>query len=258
MKKFFSAVVISVFCLLSAAEVKTLTGKDFASGPSVSEKDGVITVSGKTELMMNEVIEIDPSKTYDFNVTFRSVNGGDGAFMPVLMQYDAKGRTISCGQVKVIGGTFTELLKPAKRGDKVLYVKDAKLWSKKRLLCIAFNAKEDYSDLPSRLVSYNTITDIIEENGMFKVKLATPLVFNAPVGGVRLHQNGSRMIYPLGGKLATGSWSTLKGQVSGQARNDFQQRVWAPGAVTAKLGFQVNFRNPDTVTEIKDIKIEIR
>lgn len=258
MKKLIGAAVVSAMCLLGAGEVKNLTLNDFEPIPEASAKDGVIVVNGKAQLMMREAFPIDPSKTYVFSVTAHGVDGKYGAFMPIIMQFDAKGRTISCGQVKTIGGTFTELVKPVSRGDKVLYVKDAKLWNKKRLLCISFNAKEDYSDLPSQRVSWNTITDITEENGVFKVSLASPIPFYAPVGGVRLHENGPRWIYPLGGRHMGAMWMTLTGQITGQVRNDYPHKSWAPGAVTAKFGFQVNWNKADAVTEIKDIKIEIR
>jgi hypothetical protein len=258
MKKFLSAVAVMAVSLLGAGEVKNLTLKDFEPLAEVSAQGDVIVVKGKAQLMMSEVFPIDPAKTYVFSVSAHGVDGKYGVFMPVIMQFDANGKTISCGQVKTIGGTFTELVKPVSRGDKVLYVKDAKLWNKKRLLCIAFNAKEDYSDLPSQRVSWNTITDITEENGVFKVSLASPIPFYAPVGGVRLHENGPRWIYPLGGRHMGAAWRTFTGKISGQARNDYPHNSWAPGAVTAKFGFQINWNKADAVTEIKDIKIEIR
>ena len=258
MKKLFGAAVMSAMCLLGAGEVKTLGIKDFVPQAEISAQGEAIKVTGKAQLMMNEAFVIDPAKTCVFSVSARGIDGKYGAFMPIIMQFDAKGRTISCGQVKTIGGTYTELLKPVTRGDKVLYVKDAKLWNKKRLLCIAFNAKEDYSDLPSQRVSWNTITDITEENGMFKVSLSSPIPFPAAVGGIRLHENGPRWIYPLGGRHMGAAWQTLTGKISGQMRNDYPHNSWAPGAVTAKFGFQVNWNNPDAVTELKDIKIEIR
>ena len=207
--------------------------------------------------MAAETISIDPGKTCKFTVTCRAVKGSNLAFMPVIMQYDKKGRVISVARVDVIGGTFTQLLAPVKSGDTSILVKDASLWIRKRLLVIAFGAREDYSDLPNSWLNWNTITGISEENGSFRVQLAQKIPFNAGECGVRLHNNGSALMYPAGGKNLRDQWITFSGSITGRERKAFSNRKWAPGAVSARFGLQINFNNPDGVTEFKDAAFSV-
>ena len=252
-----------VFCLLAAVflqaeEVKKLDTADaWKHDPAVACRDGVFTVKGKIQLMAAEKISIDPGKTCKFTVSCRAVKGSDLAFMPVVMEYDKNGHIINVARVDVIGGTFTQLLAPVKRGDTSILVKDASLWIRKRLLVIAFDAKEDYSDLPNSRLNWNTITGISEENGSFRVQLAQKIPFDAGKCGVRLHNNGSALMYPAGGRNLKDQWVTLSGSISGQERKAFSHRKWAPGAVSAQFGLQINFNNPNGVTEFKDAVLTV-
>lgn len=258
MKTFTVLAALAVAAWLGAAETIDLQNtKAWGDPASMSIKDGVISVKGKQLLFISEAFTVDPAKSYSFTVSCRSGNGKNSAFMPVVIQYDRDGRSIGTGRVKTVNGTFTELLAPVKAGDKTLLVKDAKLWPKKRLLVIAFNAKEDYSDLPNTRIAWSTITKITEQNGSYLVTLDKAIPFSAPAGGIRLHHNGPLYTYPLGGRNTSGSWDNLSGKISGVTRNDFMHNKWAPGAVTAKFGLQINAKEPDAVTEVKNLKLVI-
>ena len=258
MKKSFMVLFLLAAAFLQAEETKKLDSADvWEQNPAVSCRDGVFTVNGKIQLMAAETISIDPEKTFKFTVSCRAVKGANPAFMPVIMQYDKKGRVVSVARVDVIGGTFTQLLAPVKSGDTSILVKDATLWIRKRLLVIAFDAKEDYSDLPNSRLNWNTITGISEENGSFRVQLAQKIPFNAGKCGVRLHNNGSALMYPVGGKNLQDQWITFSGSITGRERKAFSNRKWAPGAVTARFGLQINFNNPDGVTEFKDAAFSV-
>ena len=91
----------------------------------------------------------------------------------------------------------------------------------------------------------------------YLVTLDKAIPFSAPAGGIRLHHNGPLYTYPLGGRNTSGSWDNLSGKISGVTRNDFMHNKWAPGAVTAKFGLQINAKEPDAVTEVKNLKLVI-
>lgn len=256
MKKIFMVITLAAVVFVQAEEIGKLnTAEAWKSDPAFSCKDGVFTVKGKAQLQTTETFTVDPEKTYKITVSARSVSTPGTTVMPVIMQYDRNGRLISTGSVDVIGGTYTKLLAPVKRGDKSLLVENAALWIRKRLLVIAFNAKDDYSDLPNHALAWNTITGIEESNGACRVILAQPIQFAVKPGAVRLHNNGSALMYPLGGRSLNDKWLTLSGKISGMERKRFSHNKWAPGAVSARLGFQINFNKPDGVVEIKDISI---
>lgn len=258
MKKVFTLLTLCVAAMVSAAEVIDLQKIDaWQQNPAITEKDGVLTVSGKLIMLTAEPIPVDPAKTYTFTAKMRCAEGKKSAFMPVVLQYDARNNTIGTGRVKTMDGTFTELLAPVKRGDKSILVKDAKLWPQKELLVIAFNAKSDYSDLPNARINWNTIEKITAENGAYRVALKNIIPFNIQPGGIRLHRNGPLYMFPAGGKESKEAWQTLTGRISGMERKSFSDRSWAPGAQKARFGLQVNFRNTTGVTEIKDMKITI-
>ena len=258
MKHYSMVLLLLAAAFLRGEEVKKLdTAEAWKNDPAVSCRDGVFTVKGKVQLTAAETVAVDPGKTYKFTVSARAAKGAGSAFMPIVIQYDQKGRVIGAAQVDVIGGTFTQLLAPVKSGDTSILVKDASLWMRKRLLVIAFGAKEDYSDLPNGLLNWNTITGISEENGAFRVQLAQKVPFSTGECGIRLHKNGPAQMYPAGGRNLQGQWLTLSGKISGSERKAFSHRKWAPGAVSARFGLQINCSNPDGVTEFKDAVLTV-
>lgn len=256
MKKFFSLIAICAAAVTVSAEVIDLQSPSaWQKNSALTAKDGILTVTGKQQLLTAEQITVDPAKTYTFTAAMRCVDGKKSVFMPIVLQYDAAKNTIGTGRAKTIDDTFTQLLAPVKRGDKSLLVKDAKLWPQKELLVIAFNTKEDYSDLPTPRVNWNTIESIVPENGAFRVNLKSIVPFNAAPGGIRLHRNGPLYMFPAGGRQTGDNWQTITGKITGMERKNFTDNSWAPGAVKARFGLQVNFRNIQGVTEIKDMKI---
>ena len=64
-------------------------------------------------------------------------------------------------------------------------------------------------------------------------------------------------MYPAGGRNLKDQWVTLSGSISGQERKAFSHRTWAPGAVSAQFGLQINFNNPNGVTEFKDAVLTV-
>jgi hypothetical protein len=258
MKKIITVAVMCAAASLFAAETIDLMQSAAWGNPAcITEQNGVLTIKGKQQLFISKAFPVDPAKTYTITATCHSANGKSAAFMPIVIQYDAAGKPIGTGRVKTINGTFTELLAPVSFGAKTLLVKDAKLWLKKRLLCIAFNAKEDYSDLPNNRIAWTTVVDITPKDGAYQVTLDKAIPFSAPAGGIRQHHNGPLYIYPVGGRKTSGGWDKLSGKISGMARNDFPQNQWAQGAKTAKLGLLINAPSPDTLTDVKDLKIVI-
>ena len=83
---------------VSAEVIDLQTPGAWQKNSAVTAKDGILTVTGKQQLLTAEQITIDPAKTYTFTATMRCVDGKKSAFMPIVLQYDAAKNTIGTGR----------------------------------------------------------------------------------------------------------------------------------------------------------------
>lgn len=117
-------------------------------------------------------------------------------------------------------GTDTELAAPARKGDTVVKVKDASQWD---MLTpwgvIAFNAKDDCSDLPNRDVTQIAEKKIEKKGDVWEVTLKKPVAKDYPAGTrVRQQRFGATYLYTAGpGKKAPADWQEFSGNVQGIA-----------------------------------------
>ena len=90
MKKILSFIAVCVTAVAVSAEVIDLqTPGAWQKNSALTAKDGILTVTGKQQLLTAEQITIDHAKTYTFTATMRCVDGKKSAFMPIVLQYDA-------------------------------------------------------------------------------------------------------------------------------------------------------------------------
>ena len=155
-------------------------------------------------------------------------------------------------------GSGTKLAADVKAGDKVIRIANGEKWKKSSSGYVAFNAKEDYSDLPNRECVAN-ITKVEQTNGAWEVTLASPVKKDYPAGtGVREHADGGYLYaitaYP------KGEWTKVSGTLSGMpAIGDCtisSQKTFWPCTAKIRPILMVNWRVAGKKVQIRNVTLE--
>ena len=212
--------------------------------PRLTGADGVYTVSKKTPRILSAAaFKVDPKGTYQLSGKFR--HDGSEPQKKLLFfgaeAYTADNQHIGSPQVNIFPGTETELARDLKRGDQIVYVKDASKWNRKsNAAVIAFRVQDNLADLPNRLHSTN-IAKIEEKDGVWAVHLKNPLQTAYPAGTrVRQHAHGMGRTFFVAnyGVVKPGDWMEFKGTISGIAPHGALRRQWWRGTVSARILIQ--------------------
>ncbi len=220
-----------------------------------------ITASGRWAKATSKPFPVDPAKKYKLSGKIRAVPGTVGEnFYFGFIPLDAKGRQIASEQVNVkTKGTDTELAAPVKAGDTVVKVKDASKWdAASPWFVIAFNTKDDYSDLPNRELAQIVEKKIEKKGDVWEVTLKKPAAKDYPAGTkVRQQRYGATYMYTAGAaKKAPADWQEFSGVVQGIAPIGNPARQWWNGTKQAQVLLIMNFESKDGKTEFKDIVLE--
>ena len=117
---------------------------------NVSQQEQVFTVKKNASLFANQKLTLDPAKKYRLSGEFRCIQGKSPNVYLGYAPRDAKNRQIRPACVLSQKDSLTELAADAEAGGKVLKVRDASKWDTVfPYINVAFNAKEDFSDLPN-------------------------------------------------------------------------------------------------------------
>ena len=252
----FAAVAVSAF----AEEIAAIKAPaDFRQAKSVSFEDGMFSFKGKGTLSSVVKISADPAKKYRLSGKFRSKEGTVPARVFFgLIPLDAEGKQIQPYHIHVIPGSQTETIADAKTGDKTIIVRKAKWDVKTPNGFIAFNAKDDLSDLPNRDVIYIAPKGIQPDGDNLKINLSAPLKKDIPAGTkVRQHLAGDTYIYCTAPDYTTKEWKLRKGIVSGFTKSTRSSKQFWPGTSKFQITVHITGGNKDSVTEFRDIKLEV-
>jgi hypothetical protein len=137
----------------------------------------------KVYYLHSNIFPIKPEKSYELSGNFK-VAGSNSPLVLGLFLYDQNKRRINQCNIRSIKNTETELNAPCKKGDKVIYVKNASRWRKKGY-CVAF---EPEKGLPNFKVS-SRISSISQSDGNWTIKLRAPCPFTYPAG-TKVAENG--------------------------------------------------------------------
>ena len=244
MKKAFIAFGGAIFFLTTGlfAEEETilsLKGNDpeftriFRGG--VKEKtvneEGLIVKANGPVYSYNTVPEIDPKAAYElvikvkYNGNKKGISFGGGFIT-----------NVASPQVFCYPNTLTELASDFSRGDNELIVKDASTWKTGNYL-VAFEAKEDASDLPNTKLTRPGIAKVEKKpNGTWLVELKSPeMKVDAKKGSkVRVHYQSNTWNTIDTKWIAKGIVTEYRGIFTGIANPYPQPRMFWPG--TKKFG----------------------
>lgn len=244
---------------VSAQEVISMKkASDFAKNSKLTQGKDVLVIKGTSCFVTSKNYTLDPSKKYKLSGDIRCAAGKPVTALIGLAPYAANNRAIGAPAVYSVNKSFTVVAVAAKKGDKVIKVKDASGWNfTNRYSHIAFGAKADLSDLPN----FNTLSTVVpnaKRNGnVWDVILNAPLKKDVAAGtSVRQHFSGSSYIYTIATK-ATPQWTTRKGVISGVAKHGVPgNKLWA-GTKTVKGLILLLNGDKDSVTEIRNLKLEV-
>lgn len=204
---------------------------------------------------------IDPAKKYRFKIALKTIDPATVNHGYVgIAQYDANNRAIFRNQVQTIPGTAAKLAAPAAKGDTELRITGAD-WSGKLSklgTMIAFNAKEDFSDLPNRRLSPQ-IKSVKTEGDVQVVTLSKPLAAAYPVDTpVRLHEAPAGHSYGLLNANVPAEWKEIQATVTGRSQNSGPYTEFWPGAESFRVIVVVNY-NPKLQSSvlIDDLSVEV-
>ena len=250
----FAAVAVSAF----AEEIAAIKAPaDFRQAKSVSFEDGVFSFKGKGTLSSVVKLPADPAKKYRLSGEFRAKDGTVPARVYFgLIPLDAEGKQIQPYHIHVIPGSATETVADAKKGDKNLLVRKASWAGQAPHSFVAFNAKDDLSDLPNRDVIYIVPKGIQPDGDNLKINLSAPLKKDIPAGTkVRQHLAGDTYIYCAGSAYTNNKWTLRTGSVSGVAKSTRSDSLFWPGTAKFQVTIHITGGSKDSVTEFRNIKV---
>ena len=261
------SIIIPAFLLLSgllSAEDITFNTKKAWTGVSernISEKNGVIRVQGRVNLVSKEIFDVQPGKTYTLTGSFKAA-GAEGARLYFgFSQFDKTGKDIQTVNTNTIAWTDTVLLRAAKASDKILMVKNAAKWKKFSTCVIVHHTSTDFKDLPNFNILENPVKAIKKiSSNEWEVTLSKSVGLDLPAG-TQIRQHGGKgagEMYTGGYMTTSEKWKKLTGTAKGQLVKGFSFREWAPGTVKARVCIRLNWNNSKAVTEMKDLKLTIQ
>ena len=257
-------------CLLAAASVCSLTAAEILviKSPAdftypkaaVAGENDSFSIKGNKTLYSKATLKLDPAKKYKLSGEFRLEEGAaSGLIYFGYVPYDKKGKMIPPSAVNVTLKSDTVVAKAAKKGDKMIVVKDASKWNMKTPYgVVAFNTREDRSDLPNSDVAGVAKNGINRNGDVWEITLNKPLTKDIAEGtNVRQQVSGGTFIYNVKTARANSEWTARSGILSGEVTpyGLYANKLWR-GTEKVKVLLMVLGSKPDAVVECRNIKLE--
>ncbi len=157
--------------------------------------DGAFVLGGSVHFWSKEFVELEPDRTYTWTADMRKKNGKDlpGITMAAIF-FDKDRKRLPTNQYVTVPETGGTLAREAAAGSVSVFVKPAfaeNKYPEKGAFVVAFNARDDESDLPNVDLS-PAIKEIRRSGGLLEIVLSAPLGKTVAAGtSVRLHRNYS-------------------------------------------------------------------
>ena len=243
--------------MLSAQEVISLTKpEDFNLPKKIVKANDAFSAKGVYSVVSAKSFTLDPAKKYQISGEFCQKGGKQITVLLGFAPYDAQNKQITSSSVNAVGGTLTEVAADAKKGDKVIKVKNASKWLTKGLVFVALNAKKDFSDLPNQN-QLATVAPHVKKNGeVWEILLKNPLAKDIAAGTpVRQQAAGSAYIYTTGVARLTDQWIARKGVISGIAKyGNVANKMW-PGTAKVRVIILMLNANPQSEVLFRNVKV---
>ena len=191
--------------------------------------DEYLSINGWVNIITKRSFAVDPEAEYEISGMFRTpadqakLTYFDLGFSPV----DADGVIIDGTAVLCKTDSLSVLAEDAKSGTKSIRIKKAPNWFTNGF--IAFNAKEDLSDLPNRESAWFRKPKV--QGDSIILPLVKPLKKSYAAGTkVRCHGQGALWTV-CHGYRAPKEWTKFSGRIKGMAKIGGKNNMWWPGTV---------------------------
>lgn len=256
----------TVFKLADTPEAikKQWTGKFKVEKLDAAPPDGdCLVASGVQCLVSTEFKAIDPDKTYELSGKMKSGGKDLSRVYFGFVCFDKNKRQINPLNANPYpGAVLTELAASARKGDKSILIKDAGGWTVNKGFGVAaaFNAKDDFSDLPNFDVGAD-IAKITRKGDNFELELAKPLAKDYPAGTkVREHYRGfGYYLYSAAANSEVpADWKNYSAKVKMASNGKAANNLFRPGTAFVKIIFLANYAQKDKETELDITGVELK
>ena len=173
--------------------------------------------------------------------------------------YDKNKKCIHPKNSNAILGSETALVKDCNSGDNVIYIKTNSKWRKN---ChVAFNVKDDFSDLPNFTVRRH-VKKVDIDGDIMKLTLNNSLRKSYPAGTkIRAHKNtfGSKLYTAIQGAKMPAKWKLYKGTAQLASPGQAGWKYLRPGTAYVKIILFANYaKKNDEKLALSDLKMEVK
>ena len=225
--------------------------------PYIQKTDDGLLIKGRA-MLTTAKFTVDLEKEYTVQVE-ASAKQPDGKSSWILVGYDVfnkDGKQITSSHVGVLKDTLTSVVEDAPKGATVIKLKDASKY-RKAAAVLAFDAKEDFSDLPNFDIS-PAVKDIAKKDDVWEITLSSPLKKDIKAGtAVREHGMGGYLYVATPNVKADPVSRT--GTVKGISKSGWLGSQWPAGTATARFLILVNWHAaPNMETLFKTITLTVK
>ena len=236
---------------------KDWSGKGFEA-ENVDGKSCLVTIKGSgNKLISKRWFPVEAGKKYILAGTFKSLGKVASTVHYGFACYDQSKRYIPPRYVRVVKDSATILVKSCKAGDKKLIIATNNKWKANQT--VAFNVKNDFSDIPNREVSFN-ILKVVPRGENMEIQLSRG-VSKAYFSGtkLRVHAGGSSYTWTAcRGKTISHSWESYTGTASIGKIGQEGAVYLLPGTAFVKLGIVANYKlEGDVKLAITDLTLKV-
>ena len=254
------AVAVTMAGTVFAAEALQCTKitdfKGYTQNAKAIENGIRLTGNGKYFVLGSvKKLPVDLKKKYCFSFEYRLAPGSKtaGGFYIAPVCFTAQGKEITAVSQNCVNGSDTVLAAAAKKGDKVIKIKNGAKWIL-RYGAVAFNTKADYSDLPNYEIA--EITAIKKVGDIWEISLKKPLAKAYPAGtAVREQCYAATYRYILANAVPKAQWQKVTRTFSGAKRKGERgcYSAWRSG--TAEVGITIFSSGKPVDMEIRNLSI---
>lgn len=214
--------------------------------------DEFLGLKGWTDIHTKRSFEVDPEAEYEISGMFRTKESQEN---PTRLEFgfdpiDENNNVIAPTAIGFVPETQTKLAKDAKIGDKTVDIVKKGKWL---FGVIAFNAKEDFSDLPNReIYEFTSPKNKPADGEVLTLTLKKPLKNSYKAGTlVRNHINKRLWTVSRFYKVPK-EWTLFSAKIKGLSVNGRNNKQWWPGTARARVFLLVS---QNSFLEFKDVRV---
>ena len=233
---------------------------DFVQKNRVGKTADALTIKGKSVIVYSrKAVKVDPAKKYRLSMDVRYPGEPVNSLFTGFVPFAKNGRLITSASINTYANSGTELAEDAKAGDTVLKLKNAQKWLNSTPSSgIAFNVKDDFSDLPNYEVLLIKKGSIRKAGEVWELELVKPLTKAYPAGcKVRQHIYAGTYLYSkIARKLDAKNWVNVSGEITGIQKCTRSDKTFWPATDSVRVLIMTSSSSPESVLEVKNIKLE--